>query len=1609
MAEFSIILSSVEKSLNHENEVADVIAGVGKELNIIRDNLPISDSSFVEIKNKIDGLRVATKKHQLKVKELSDVLARIIKLYEKAENNIVAGASKFQNIIDEIRQYIDNFFDIIGRLAAGLFDGTSCYDGDPVNMCTGNYVDNVVELSFGKHMNLQFARSYNSIYRTVGSMGPGWSHNYEISLDVQDNKVILVTGDGSSEEYSSIDGTNYISKFGSYSSIKKHEDGFVFTNKLSHTMLFDLDGALLSIQDFNNNSIQFEYEGQRLTKAFDNFGNSISYEYNELGNLASIKDSADRSVTFEYETGLLTKCTNVDDATTEYLYDDRARLVSWINPDGNKLIEMTYDANNRVVKQVMANDATMLYEYSDKEVVYTDPNGVKKTYIHDERNRHVATIIGDHSSRYVYNDKNERIEYTDMEGNVYKREFDNDGNIIKFWSPLQEETKFDFENGRITAIVAPNGTIKKRSYDERGNVISYTDELDCVTNMEYDEHGNLTRVTNADGSSYSYTYDDKCNMTSFTDCMGNPRYFEYDTVGRVIKMIDAKQNVTSYTYTSSSKIASITNANNEVKTIEYTKTGKVCHIVDFDGTEETVIYDAMGRPEEFVDKTGKLTKRSFDLMSNTSSIVYPDGTSTEYKYNSLNLVTEVKHPNGSVDTFEYDANGQVTKTNKNGKITQYIYDQNKRVKKVIDEDEKEFEYNEVGKIKKAYLNGKLKYEPVYDLKGRIVEKVYDGKIYEKYEYSSVDELMKLTDARGAEKKYEYYPGGKVKTVTFGDGRVLHYKYDCNGNLVSKENANGYMVSYTYDALDRKVGIQDTEGKSLKYTLNSNGKVISRIDSNDNETVYGYSAAGKLNYIKDAVNNETKYYYDINQNLQGIMSYGESGQSIEAMSNCSLEELVFSDEQSANGYMMEHNDNGQIISVADRVGNKRLYNYNERGKIIKSVNEVGEVVSYHYDDMGRTLAVCSNDADVVRFLYDGKNISQVSSATTSVQFTYNEDRVSSVTDNFGNTMKYAWSDDGLCTEMIYPNDIAIKKEYDEFARVTKVSYDDKAIRFEYNESGSIAKKVYPNNTEMRYTYYPSGRYQLLAYYGQDNKLIYSNQYKYDGDGNIISVEKVSDIGTQKYEYTYDANNRLITVCEDGVVQTSFVYDAFGNRIKKITSDAEVQYQYNALQQIVSETTNKQGEATTKFYSYNQAGHLISTVCDSIENKYEYDCMDRLVKISDSQGNLKEFVRDGLGNCIETRVIKDGNVSSTKHVIDYSKKKNNIIADITDDNTNYYVWEQGLCAMSHADTMQYISCDEKGSVKSYTDEQGCVVSMHDYDEFGVDMMGTLTDEKPFGYCSFYYDTQMESYITPTRIYNPSVGRFDCRDKIDYIHVHNPSSINLYTYCLNNPIMYVDYNGTDCYIYYLPEWEHEATGDAIEAMMEYGLTADQVHMVPVTCNADLEAAWNAMGTENGQSVDIDCVVIKTHANPELFAYGNNSSDTFTISDVQGLDDKDVGTLILCGCNAGNTDYAMNGIAAAFSDKVNGAPVVASDGTVVATGDLIRPYISRKDDIFKSYLDPTSIYFTIFNYMFTRDNNGWVIYQNGQLVPDSSLGKELRIDEMIELLREKGYICSL
>lgn len=62
----------------------------------------------------------------------------------------------------------------------------------------------------------------------------------------------------------------------------------------------------------------------------------------------------------------------------------------------------------------------------------------------------------------------------------------------------------------------------------------------------------------------------------------------------------------------------------------------------------------------------------------------------------------------------------------------------------------------------------------------------------------------------------------------------------------------------------------------------------------------------------------------------------------------------------------------------------------------------------------------------------------------------------------------------------------------------------------------------------------------------------------------------------------------------------------------------------------------------------------------------------------------------------------------------------------------------------------------------------------------------------YKGYYCDSEIGMYYLKNRYYNPYTGLFLTPDNINYIDFNNHLNYNLYTYCLNNPVMYNDPDG-------------------------------------------------------------------------------------------------------------------------------------------------------------------------------------------------------------------------
>jgi len=105
--------------------------------------------------------------------------------------------------------------------------------------------------------------------------------------------------------------------------------------------------------------------------------------------------------------------------------------------------------------------------------------------------------------------------------------------------------------------------------------------------------------------------------------------------------------------------------------------------------------------------------------------------------------------------------------------------------------------------------------------------------------------------------------------------------------------------------------------------------------------------------------------------------------------------------------------------------------------------------------------------------------------------------------------------------------------------------------------------------------------------------------------------------------------------------------------------------------------------------------------------------------------------------------------------------------------------------------YYTQNAHGDVVNLTDKDGAVVKSYTYDAFGIEQSIDDSDSNAFRYCGEYFDAETGTVYLRARYYDPTIGRFISRDSFSGEN-EVPLSLNLYTYCHNNPIIYLDPSG-------------------------------------------------------------------------------------------------------------------------------------------------------------------------------------------------------------------------
>ncbi len=259
--------------------------------------------------------------------------------------------------------------------------------------------------------------------------------------------------------------------------------------------------------------------------------------------------------------------------------------------------------------------------------------------------------------------------------------------------------------------------------------------------------------------------------------------------------------------------------------------------------------------------------------------------------------------------------------------------------------------------------------------------------------------------------------------------------------------------------------------------------------------------------------------------------------------------------------------------------------------------------------------------------------------------------------------------------------------------------------------------------------------------------------------------------------------------------TYTYDTDGN----IVSKKEYAYTTGALGAAVNTVTYTYDSVwKDKLVSYN--GKAISY--DAIGNPLSYDGNifewngRTLNGISNGTKSLTfKYNENGLRT--EKKVTQGGTVATYNYIWNGEK----LVSQSDGTDTLYFFYNDSEYApdgfvLNGTDTYLYIK-NLQGDITGIADENGIIVTAYTYDAWGkiISVTGTgsatIGSTNPFRYRGYYYDAETELYYLQSRYYNPEWGRFVNLDAYVDTEQYGFGS-NMFAYCENNPISFVDYSG-------------------------------------------------------------------------------------------------------------------------------------------------------------------------------------------------------------------------
>ena len=369
-------------------------------------------------------------------------------------------------------------------------------------------------------------------------------------------------------------------------------------------------------------------------------------------------------------------------------------------------------------------------------------------------------------------------------------------------------------------------------------------------------------------------------------------------------------------------------------------------------------------------------------------------------------------------------------------------------------------------------------------------------------------------------------------------------------------------------------------------------------------------------------------------------------------------------------------------------------------------------------------------------------------------------------------------------------------YDNFGRLQSKSL----------HGSSTNKLTYAYNVRNWLTGISGSKFTQNLYYNTGN-----GTARYNGSISSMTWKAGNESTVRGYKFTYDGLDRLLNATYGETAGINANTDRFSENVTAYDKNGNIK------------TLQRYGQTAASGYglidnlTFTLAGNLLNRVDDAAAasaygggfefkdgvkqaNEYTYDSNGNLTKdlnkgisnISYNCLNLPSAVTFSDGSTIVYTYAGDGAKLKTVHKIGGTTTTTDYCGNVVYENgvQKLLLTEEGYVTLSDGKYHYYLK-DHQGNNRVVINQSGTVEEANHYYPFGG-VFASSGNVQPYKYNGKELDAKkgLNWYDYGARHYDAALGRFTTVDP----SAENYYSTSPFTYCLNNPLNYIDPLGTD-----------------------------------------------------------------------------------------------------------------------------------------------------------------------------------------------------------------------